>query len=28
MQWQGSFSCCGLEQFATFTLKKDEIDFH
>ena len=28
MQWQGSFSCCGLEQTATFTLGKDEIDFH
>jgi hypothetical protein len=28
MEWQASFSCCGLEQTATFTLEKDEIDFH
>jgi len=28
MQWQGSFSCCGLKQTASFTREKDEIDFH
>ncbi|OGP71816.1 MAG: hypothetical protein A2Y80_07490 [Deltaproteobacteria bacterium RBG_13_58_19] len=27
-RWQGEFSCCGTRQSATFTLEKDEIDFH
>ncbi|MEW6388200.1 MAG: hypothetical protein AB1491_11855 [Thermodesulfobacteriota bacterium] len=25
---EGEFSCCGTTQRATFTLEKDEIDFH
>jgi len=28
MERQASYSCCPLVQTATFTLEKDEIDFH
>jgi hypothetical protein len=25
---EAEFSCCGLEQRATFVVEKDELDFH
>ena len=28
VHWQADFTCCGVQQRATLTVEKDELDFH